>query len=585
MLTTLLVLATWLIAGVAIVGIGLLVPRRYRMARNPRSDLLSAIWAGTAGVVILVLILNFFLPIRSLVVGLILGALGGLGALRFSTWMSRHRGILQHRFNDAWQARRWAVLAFLALVVLGIWACAQWAAGEPTDADLGLYRLNLVLYSSDYTVIPGLANLHERFGFGSSVWPLAATLGNFGWGAEGYRLLTGVVVFLTGLTLLIRILIPRKGGATTGDYFLAIAVIFSAGIGLGDPGRWISSPNQDMLFLLVGAVAVSFFLDWIESGSHDRSLAWSAITVAAVCGSVRPLGWILFGGIGIIAIVVSRTRSSSWSETREFVGHAWAMPAALLAVMCLRDVIATGWLFYPMAMIRFPVDWATLNPSPVALAITAYARGPQMDVGEALRESTWIGPWTSVAIRSWEIKAFGALVVIACLPVLWKSGRTAWRTVWRPATLSSVPSLVLGGVWLFSAPDLRFGWMALIGTAGVACAFLFGTDAYNEGQLRAVGVTAIAMSLYAAAQGGWLAPRGAEPRPVWWTLGPLVVPIELTPHRSVGTTPGTLGDGSPSIHPAESEQCWSNFPVCLLTGAGSDVEMRGTTIQDGFRRM
>ena len=589
MFTSALLLGTWFIATATILGVGVLVPARWTGADGPRSHALTGMWVGLCLLLLVVLGLSLLIPLTSppAVAFLALSAMVGCASAARFGWT--HRALIAGGLRRSWMPARWSSLVLVGLLAVGIVFAARFATAEPTDADLGLYRMNLVKYAEEFRVIPGLANLHERFGFNSSVWPGSAFLSNGVWAGQGFRVVTGLVLALLAATLMARILVPRARGATPGDWFTAIGTVFVAGLVVRDAGRWIASPAQDVIFLIAAVVSTGFLVDAVSSRGRARWASSGALATAALCGTVRPLGWLLLAASAAVVLVARRlgprdsTAPAGSAAPEAFAG---AIGLLLFAAMLVRDAVLTGWLLFPAAVLPLPVAWRVPDPTSLGEAITVYARAPlQADVTGVLTQWDWLSPWLASTRAAWETRTLAVLAIAAVLPLLWPRGRHEWRSAFGPMALAVLPSAIACVVWFITAPDLRFGWSALVGVIGVPLAFVVAGGAYAVTQFTAVGITAVVMSLVSVANSGMLTPRGGAPEPVAASIGPVPITLMLGPPRQIEPVPGTLGDGTPIIYPATSEQCWENFPLCLMTGRGKDVARLGDSIQDGFQQM
>ncbi len=588
MLTSALVLATWLLLVGGLAGIGLAISLFVLRTGLSRSSLEVGLWTAVSTLTALFLFSNFFLPLGNSV--LWAGGIGLLAAgLVYLLIISAQKSsFLKAFFLNGLQGNRWSVIVFLFLIGLGLVIATRFATAEPMDADLGLYRLNLIQYAHEFPVIPGLANLHERFGFTSSVWPMSAVLSNGIWEVEGYRIITGLVLSLILVSLILRLWSPKRSGATPGDWFLAISAVFIAGLVVRDSGRWIASPSQDVIFLAISSLSMSFFIDAIWRRGRYSLCTYGALVTASLAGTVRPLGWIVFFVqlvilVGLYIIYVKPVKKENRpSASLSLVGVL--ISATLFAVTAFRDFLTSGWLLFPIPIVGFPVDWRFPNPGAVRDAITEYARAPgQADTTGVLENWDWLSSWTTGFLGSWEVRSMTVLMLLAIVPLLWRKGRLVWRSQLATLLMAVAPSVVLTAIWFYSAPDLRFGWTGLLGLVGIPLAVVVAGGAYSLIQFTAAGITAIVMSLASVVTAGLLTPRGSEFTVVTREVGPLSIDLKLAHHPDRDVVPGTLGDGTPIVYPGEKNDCWSVFPLCLPFGSGEAVETRGIQITDGFR--
>ena len=183
-------LVTWAIYGLACLGYGWIWVRICRLQDVRPSDFIWSFWIGLGTILGLLQAWHLRWPIDGyalsavLLVGLVL-CLAALPPL----------------FACIARLRIWDVRAYLLLLLL----CAIWiadrAAGSDAFYDAGLYHLAAMKWASQYAIVPGLANLHLRLGFTSSVHLLAAMMNQGVWAGNGNHVLNGF--FLVSLAAMV----------------------------------------------------------------------------------------------------------------------------------------------------------------------------------------------------------------------------------------------------------------------------------------------------------------------------------------------------------------------------------------------
>ena len=174
----------WWIALVVLVGAGWVVDSV--LQRKEKTSLrLETIWLGLIGFTSITYALNLFAGLvgwqmKSVI--LILMVLGALRLSKFAFSKTFHRK--RTSLNDIY----WAVFLIATITLL-----ANWSIGSAQQGDSSLYHIGLVDYAAKYPDIPGLANLHSRFGFNSTTYLVSAAFQNGLWKIEGYRLANGFV--------------------------------------------------------------------------------------------------------------------------------------------------------------------------------------------------------------------------------------------------------------------------------------------------------------------------------------------------------------------------------------------------------
>ena len=144
---------TWVVWWVAVLGIG-----SWITGQRAREICVRA-WVGL-----------FVLTLAAMALALVM-PLGQPGA-RIAAWALLTVGVVGFIRVGLW--RRWRRIAIVAAVAL---VAAALSSVEPSNYDLGLYHAGSIAYVREGGTVIGLANLHDRFGFSSSMWPLSAFLG------------------------------------------------------------------------------------------------------------------------------------------------------------------------------------------------------------------------------------------------------------------------------------------------------------------------------------------------------------------------------------------------------------------------
>lgn len=582
-MTQALIASTWLVWILASLGNGLSLVRLTRSKMGIRSELQFALWLGVLSLVAAALLLNLFIGNASRVAAvlMVLWLTAGSAALVF--WAFNRRAVVVTALSRAIRISNWPSLLLGFVVLLAILVMANFAAAEPMDYDAGLYRMGVINYAAEYRVIPGLANLHDRFGFNSFLGPVAGWLGTGLWQQEGFRLISGLFVSALFVDVLLRIVVPRR--KTPGDYFLTISAGFVCWVVLTDSGRWIPSPAVDVIALTLVAIVIGYLADFASSKGTWLWQIQIIILVSSLAAAIRPLAWILVPLVCVSILASFRKPMSNAIRSREVrvkIGFSLLISSALLVAMLLRDVLLSGWLLFPISTLPIPVDWQTPDPTGTRLGITWYARaGSNMAEAEQIG---WFTEWISSFMRSQELKAWGLLLVAGIIPLLWQRGRQAWTASWYAMVIVAFPPAVLTVVWFVTAPDVRFNWGGLLGVSAVPLAFLLTRNAYPRWIVRAALIVLLVFGIVTNTRNGRLEPRG---RPAEATIKQFLgrdVELRLGAPNQVVTIPGELADGTPVVYPAEGENCYMVFPLCLLPGGGSSVEMRGKMIEQGFRQ-
>ncbi len=580
-----IVLVTWVMWLTALVGIGHMASFVVSKSWGSRSRLEASAWIGLIVVALLASTLHLVLPLGGRASASFFGFLGLVGVINTLRIAWNLRESLVAAFSRSLTVRRWPVVLLLAMFSVGLGLIANFALAEPMDYDAGLYRISAILYAQDYSLPPGLANLHGRFGFNSSLWPLAALMGAGIWEGQGFRLISGLFVTILYWSIVMRVGFARRGGALPGDWFTVLGGAFVAAMALTDSGRWIPSPAQDLVLLVAGIGSTAYFIDYLVRRTSHTSAAM-ALLLTAFAGTLRPLGWVLFTSTLLVLLALLLRPQAS---APHLLARAWStlsrpliVSSVLLGVMLTRDLFLSGWLLYPLTYAPMPVDWRAPDPTSVRNWITWFARAPGTD-GTSAQDGSWISPWLQSTWASREIAVSRWMVAASVAPLLWRKGRVAWKQSWKVIVLGTFPSFAVTLLWFITAPDVRFGWLGILGMAAIPVSILFSAGGYPYWAVQITGVLLLVLLLLTQVLNSRVFPRGTEREPFELKAGPISLSVQIAPPQRPITVPGTLADGTPVNYTTQDPNCWALFPLCLPGGAGFGVERRGPGLEDGFR--
>lgn len=556
-----LVWLTWVgILGVA-TGVGLLLTRRWGDLGPGR--LREGLWLGLAASTAVIVIGNLVLPASGWsagAVGLLLVVTGACG------W------VLWCRSGARLTAPRGPGLALTLVLLVASGALAFLALGQPLNYDAGLYHLGAIAYAHDYGTVPGLANLHDRFGFNSSMYPVGALLSNGPWLGEGFRLVNGLILLAMGADLALRASQFARGRERTpGTYVMLGGTVIVWAFVLQVSQDRLVSPTPDTLSMALVVVSGAALADACARRPPLASPAAVALATAAMAGAARPLNWVFWLLTVVVVVATFRRRLLS----RPIVVGV-AVSIVLGAAMAVRDVILSGWLLYPLSALPMPVPWRAADPEATAEAIASWARYRFWDASGA-ESGPWLLTWLSHALVDWAVVLMIVMVMLWLVLVLVRRNASC-----APAYVAMVPAAGSLVLWFANAPDPRFAWglLLLVGLIPLAAVVSARPGLQTLSVYGATAVLAVAL-LGPIVRGGYATVSSTvESSPV--RLGPVLLDRRLAPLPDVAVVGRTLSDGTAIVSPAEADQCWGTFPLCTPSYAGDGIRSRGPSVRDGF---
>lgn len=559
-----LVLVTWLVfVGVlTISGLPFVVQRHRRL---DFTQFATATWWGLVTLLVGGIALSFLVPLQSptaaIALVVIVSALGTWGLLR-----ATRAGLdVPSIPRTAWP---WFVgiafaFAFLAVTVLG----------PVTHYDAGLYQVSAIRYASDFSAVPGLANLYAPLGYGNAQPVLGSLAGLGPWGMNGFRLINGLFLLLLVVEATAR-LIARPRFAGTAVAIAGVALVFPPMLWMAD--FWVASPTPDVPVLVVTIVVTAYWADAVskrkttDSAVSPRVLA-TIVLLSGLLISLRPT-MIPFVLVLLLFAILLEFRRKNTMALRSTV-PAIVVFGALVVLGAARDRVLSGWWLYPLSIVPFDVPWQASNPEGLRAATLGFARNPE-DFQSATSGWQWLRPWLERLPDQWD--PWWILAGLLGGGVLLGLARTRKHPLHiRPLIYALVPFLVGVTVWFaFTPPAFRFGWGPLFGAA----ALVLGWALWRLGWVSAVS-SLVGLGLVAVVVAS-IAVKVNFDQPLqtgsWWGVEYEFVPLPAPDVETVN-----LDSGIAVLVPADSDQCWARYPLCTPNPIPS-LDLFGRTFDQGL---
>src|SRR6267378_4941620 len=388
LLSTLEVFFTSAVIALALIGFGSIVLTLF----SKDCSLIDAFWMGLAFSVAALEIWNLVLPVTPSI-ALFLFGVGILGLVLI-------RSKLRASLLAAWQNSRWLLLLGLALAFL----LALRSCGPFEYYDTGLYGAPSVRWIQTYPAIPGLANLHGRLGFNSSVFLCIAALGQGPWKDLGFHRFTGFLLSALWATLLPACARYVRGTASPADWFhciLAVPAFFWT-----TRSRIVGTQTDEPAAIVCLIAAGILFADFSQYNRQDHpSPQPSRLVLAATLFSLAVTFKESTAVFAFFAwcLVFRRIWQTTVSTRKRRLRLAAALlsPAVLLLPWFARSIILSGYPLFPATIFAFPVPWKT--PLSAArwytLAVHSWGRGPDAHFVDT-QGLRWLGDWLNHALRN-----------------------------------------------------------------------------------------------------------------------------------------------------------------------------------------
>lgn len=541
-------LATWLIAGFIVVGLGL--PVGVRMATRGPTALRVSLLAGLFSTFIIVVALGFVVALRSpAVVGTLL-VLAGVGSLTSIRRLRR----LHWRSPGAGQI--WVVIPAIALLI-GMLTWALTSANAPTNYDSGLYHLGAIEYAAQAPTVFGLANLFAPLGYANTLTPIAAVFTNGFLDNSGFVLVNAFLLFLLPLDLIFRARERALPSVGLRVLMIGLFTIYPPMLFMAD--AWVLSPTSDTAVFVLTMLGVASFADIAWRGRVRRSDAILVMFPLALAGTMRPQAWLML--LLVLVVIIGVARRSSTAAV-PVMATLLIPPLIAVSATLARDVVLSGWLFYPLNIAPLPVSWRAEDPAGLVALTLGNARDPGPSYQQAAEGYAWLIPWAARLPNTWE---FPILIVMGIGAVLLMVlGRRRGPIRLRALALTVFPGAVASVMWLFlTPPTFRFGWAPLFSTAAILLGWGWMFNRWADRWFMIAGIASVVVT----------ATLTITVRMPQW-------PLDI-PQPDVQSV--VLSDGTAINLPVPTDQCWLTFPLCTPTPV-QDLELRGNHWSDGFTR-
>lgn len=557
------ILLFWVLCGVVLIGLGSLLLRHLASAFG----LGDAFWAGLVAAVAILEVYHFFRPIDSLIAVLLVSL--GLAGFVFCRFVLLHQ----------WKTFRRTTPSCSPMLLLVATLVAARAAGPCDHYDTGLYGSSLVRWTTSYALVPGLANLHGRFGFNSSVFLCVASLDQGILRGISYHLFAGLLLlaFVAMVAPACERLV-RGGSIYMADGFLFFLLIPTV--------SWIAraeivGTTTDLPAAAALLVACKYLLCGLEQKKqypekNSRTSLLIAILTFALAITFK-LSMVVTGGLGMVIAFLALARPTLVQGKRSRLHYASLVLSALLLLPWIgRSLMLSGYPFFPNSSLSLPVDWRvpTASVNLEAARVRSWARLPHASPIET-EGFGWLAPWSKNAWGDREgFKAPVLLSLTSGLILIIQGFRLKLPNLsggfWL--VLASFAGLIF---WFIEAPALRFGEGSLWASAAVlaSCA-IYSLPLNLGGQAR---ITALAISVL-------LAFYCVYPRTLWIESyrKPFAV-RSFVRLPKVAVVPERTDSGLTIFVPVEGDQCWETDLLCTPDFNRTLRLRSGVGLQSGFR--
>ena len=362
------------------------------------------------------------------------------------------------------------------LVLFVLWAFFTSRGYIHYDTDL--YHAQSIRWLEEYGIVPGLGNLHERFAYNSSFFALSALYSLKFVLGESMHTMNGFIALILSITCLPIVNSWKNKQFGLADY-ARIGAIYYLMVIMDE----VVSPASDYAVMMVIFFIVIKWLDALKEDS--RTIAPFALLCVA---GVYALTLKLTAGLILILLIKPAYMLIKQKRIKEILIYL-GMGLLVAVPWFARTVLISGWLLYPFtALDLFHVDWkmdaALIDVDSMQIKVWGRAL---YDIGLIDTPITgWFPNWFMSTLTGMEklliigaLAAAAATILIAIVIVLGRRFRHL------EALLVMVTMLCSYAFWQTSAPLMRYGYAYVLLLALVVFGWCMNVLlAYKDGTKR-----------------------------------------------------------------------------------------------------
>jgi hypothetical protein len=347
-----------------------------------------------------------------------------------------------NRYIGLFNENKFIVLCSFSIIIISFIITLN----SPRNYDTGLYHLQAIKWIEEYSIVPGLANLHGRFGFNPNIFTLFALTSLKDWFHQEVFSINFTIFSIISFYFLNQ---SFKLLTKHGINCLYLFYIFLFLVILKLPN--LSSPSPDFSFT---AILLFIFARMIELSNQKNNNLLNYIPILFLGVYSLTIKLAAFPILVLLIFILFINKN----ELRKLL---WILPLFGLIIFpwLIRNIILTGWLIYPFPAIDlFSFDWKVPLEKVIAEknSITGWARNPGIKNGYVINLDfiDWFPIW-------WQrqraiFKAFFILSFFS--PLIVFIGQLFKKIKFDLFTNAVLITSFLGLIfWMFLAPDWRFG--------------------------------------------------------------------------------------------------------------------------------
>lgn len=460
------------------------------------------------------------------------------------------------------------------------------ASLTPTGYDEYNYHIPSIRWIEEYGVVKGLGNLHSRFGYNSSFLCLQA-LFSFSWMLPmSMHSMNGFIWTWMVLSSIFGLWWYEKRQFNLSDVLSILFILML--LRFGEIQR-VAGPNTDFFPFCITAY---IFINWsklIEQKNNDV-VSYGLLAMLGLFGATTKLS------AGILFLFAIKPIIQCIHEKKYIVIWKFAILGIILFTpFVIRNVIITGYLFYPVAAIDLlNVDWKL--PKSVIVSentiIKLFARSGGVNYKYEYWTRSfieWFKIWIQSAGDGYNVLGIADLVlaVIVCI-------KTGYDKIRHKSVANNVSIFLMaaaGVLYLFAtAPSVRFGRWWFFALPVILLYELFKGKKHEGCPVMVWSIkriTTISGVLMLISVSFFIAIFGKYPDGKEKAIKRLIIPSDYTMTGADGQYRVINGVRFYYYDPDQAGRNYLNgyigFPGTEVLAGLTRFEFRGESLQDGFK--
>jgi hypothetical protein len=446
------------------------------------------------------------------------------------------------------------------------------ALQEPLLYDTGLYHIQSIKWIEEYATLPGLANLHHRFGFNPIVFNLSALTAIPTIFHQEIFSINYVLFSIFTIYFIDKLYYIFKKNAIN-NYFAFYSVFFYVLLLLS---THLSSPSPDFsssTFLLF------IFLRIIDIHYSDKTNTLNTFVPIIILSTYCIMAKLSTIPVSLVIIYLFFSFRTQWKEILQIsIGVI-----CICAPWFIKTIILTGWILYPFSELDlFDFDWKvpaqTVNH--LNAEIIGWARCPNDYYYEVAHMPLveWVPIWWSFLTMYTKLLIIGSLI----LPIIIFIGQV-FKIIYPKPLLNLILITSFAGVcfWFITAPDFRFGQIFILVALCTPLLYLDPSISFYKNQTSlnkrfVFSIACIALLIkFTRNTYGFNAPKIIHA-----FTNNIVIPTKINASKATFTY--EYIDGHKIFIPLQDDRCFDHELPCKPIDAPS-IELRGNHLDSGFK--